>query len=88
MFVSPPFLPRRIELIRNTFFLQTNQAYRCFCTPDELAEIREGLKRSGSNNVYDRRGFFLTEEEVARKLRAGGKHVVRFKVSPSYLVQI
>ncbi|KAL7416937.1 hypothetical protein BDY24DRAFT_378756 [Mrakia frigida] len=65
--------------------LDTNHAYRCFCTPDELAEIRDGLKKSGSTNVYDRRGFYLTEEEVARKLRAGEKYVVRFKSTPGTL---
>jgi glutamyl/glutaminyl-tRNA synthetase len=45
--------------------------------------IRISLKASGSLDTYDRRGAFLTDEEVHRKMKAGEKHVVRLKVSRS-----
>lgn len=61
---------------------QTNQAYRCFCTSTELAQIKEDLRKRGSPNTYDRTALRLTDEEVARKIKAGEKHVVRFKSSP------
>jgi glutamyl-tRNA synthetase len=64
---------------------QNGLAYRCFCTPTELAEIKAGLRAQGSHNTYDRRGFYLTEEEVARKVKAGEKHVIRLKVRPLLL---
>ena len=60
---------------------QTGHAYRCFCSPDVLTETRVKLARSGSSASYDRRCLHLTEEEVARKVKAGEKHIVRFNVS-------
>ncbi|KAF7964718.1 hypothetical protein HWV62_3671, partial [Athelia sp. TMB] len=52
-------------------------AYRCFCTPDRLSEAREKLARTGSNATYDKACQHLTEEEAARRVRAGEKHIVR-----------
>lgn len=60
--------------------IQSGHAYRCFCSPDTLTEIKEKLARSGSSSSYDRRCLHLTEEEVARKVRAGEKYTVRFNV--------
>ena len=48
---------------------------------DQLTETREKLARSGSNASYDKRCLHLTDEEVARKLRAGEKYIVRLNVS-------
>ncbi|CAA7266386.1 unnamed protein product [Cyclocybe aegerita] len=58
--------------------LDSGNAYRCFCSQDTLAEIKGKLARSGSSASYDRRCLHLTEEEAARKVRAGEKYVVRF----------
>jgi len=44
-------------------------------------KTKEKLARAGSSASYDRKCLHLTEEEVARKLRAGEKHTVRFNVS-------
>lgn len=59
---------------------QSGHAYRCFCTPDQLSVKRERLARSGSNLTYDKTCLHLTEEEVARRVRAGEKSVVRLNV--------
>ena len=64
----------------NNYCVQTGHAYRCFCSPDVLAAKREKLARSGSNNTYDKACLNLTEEEVARRVRAGEKSVVRLNV--------
>jgi len=64
--------------------LKSGHAYRCFCSPDTLSEVKEKLARSGSSASYDRRCLHLTEEEVARKVRAGEKHVVRFNASRTF----
>ncbi|PPQ68343.1 hypothetical protein CVT25_007592 [Psilocybe cyanescens] len=58
--------------------IESGHAYRCFCSPDSLSETKEKLAKSGSSASYDRKCLHLTEEEVARKLRAGEKHTVRF----------
>ncbi|KAF9007852.1 glutamyl-tRNA synthetase [Cyathus striatus] len=52
-------------------------AYRCFCSEDRLTETREKLARLGSNSTYDKHCLYLTEEEVARRVRAGEKSVIR-----------
>lgn len=63
---------------------QSGHAYRCFCSPDVLTETREKLARAGSSTSYDRRCLHLTDEEVARKVKAGEKHIVRFNVSDNF----
>ena len=52
-------------------FDKSGNAYRCFCSPDILTETREKLARSGSN---------LTDEEAARRVRAGEKLTIRLNV--------
>ncbi|KAG6866144.1 hypothetical protein C0991_008097 [Blastosporella zonata] len=46
-----------------------------------MTAIRERLARSGSNKTYDKTCLHLTEEEVARRVRAGEKSVVRLNDS-------
>lgn len=62
------------------FHLQSGYAYRCFCSPDKLADTRERLARTGSNSTYDKTCLHLTDEEVARRVRAGEKSIVRLNV--------
>ncbi|KAG8688359.1 Glutamate--tRNA ligase mitochondrial, partial [Ceratobasidium sp. 395] len=57
--------------------LESGHAYRCFCSPDKLAETRNNLQRLGSNSTYDRTCLNLSEEETARRVRAGEKHIIR-----------
>ncbi|KAG9310513.1 hypothetical protein JVU11DRAFT_9660 [Chiua virens] len=57
--------------------LESGHAYRCFCSPDKLATTRERLARAGSNSTYDKTCLHLTEGEVARRVRAGEKSIVR-----------
>ncbi|KAK4688868.1 glutamyl-tRNA synthetase, partial [Tremellales sp. Uapishka_1] len=76
LYVSP-FL---VSLYRTEVGLaQTDQAYECFCSPDELSAIRKSLLKQGARHGYDGRCRHFTEEEVGRKKRAGEKYVVRFK---------
>lgn len=42
---------------------------------------REKLARTGSNATYDKSCLNLTDEEVARRVRAGEKHVIRMNVN-------
>lgn len=61
-------------------FLQSGHAYRCFCTPQRLADTRERLQKSGSHATYDRACLHLSEEEAIRRTKAGENHVVRIRV--------
>ncbi|KAJ7903667.1 hypothetical protein B0H14DRAFT_2665871 [Mycena olivaceomarginata] len=80
---APYFQSERLDLYRSytTKLLNSGHAYRCFCSLDTLSEIREKFARMGSGQSYDMRCLHLTEEESARRLRAGEKHIVRLNSS-------
>jgi glutamyl-tRNA synthetase len=60
--------------------LEDGHAYRCFCSPETLAEMRECQKAEGGRTMYDGRCCELTEEDVQSKLDAGEPFVVRLRV--------
>ncbi|KAJ7674203.1 glutamyl-tRNA synthetase [Mycena rosella] len=76
---GPYFQSERLDLYRSytTKLLSSGHAYRCFCSIETLTALREKLARTGSGQSYDRRCLHLTEEEVARRVRAGETHIVR-----------
>ncbi|KAI0063242.1 glutamyl-tRNA synthetase [Artomyces pyxidatus] len=80
---GPYFQSERLDLYRtySDRLLESGHAYRCFCSADRLAQTREHLARAGLNSTYDKRCLSLTEEEVARRLRAGEKNIVRLNDS-------
>ncbi|KAF9527903.1 hypothetical protein CPB83DRAFT_767702 [Crepidotus variabilis] len=82
---GPYFQSQRLDLYKGyaSKLIESGHAYRCFCTPDTLATVKEKLARSGASASYDRRCLHLTEEEAARKVRAGEKHTIRFNVRAS-----
>lgn len=56
-------------------------AYRCYCTAERLAEVREQQKANKQPLGYDRHCRDLTPEERARlHAETGGEFVVRFKM--------
>jgi glutamyl-tRNA synthetase len=60
--------------------LDAGKAYKCFCTPEELAEMREIAAKRGGRGGYDRRHRNLSPEEIAEKEAAGLSYVIRLKV--------
>ena len=46
-----------------------------FRSPDELAMTREKLARTGPNAIYDKSCLNVTDEEIARRAKAGEKLV-------------
>ena len=60
--------------------LETNTAYRCFCSQAELDEQRKAAEARGEAFKYDRRCDRLSADEVARRVAAGVPHVVRFRM--------
>lgn len=76
---GPYFQSERLDLYHSYTrrLLESGHAYRCFCSPDKLAATREKLARTGSNATYDKSCLHLTEEEVARRVRAGERSIIR-----------
>ena len=57
--------------------LESGQAYRCYCTQEELEEMREAQRQRGEQQGYDRRCRNLTAEERAQREAEGRNYVVR-----------
>ncbi|MDI3548765.1 MAG: nondiscriminating glutamyl-tRNA synthetase [Halanaerobiales bacterium] len=60
--------------------LQENKAYYCYCTPEELDQMREEARDKGGAPRYNGRCRHLTPEEVEKFKAEGRKPVIRFKV--------
>jgi len=62
------------------WLIEHGHAYRCYCTPEELAEMREKQQANKEKIGYDRRCRWLTPEERAAKEAEGRSWVVRLAV--------
>jgi len=60
--------------------VDADAAYRCFCTPAELDEMRKAAEARGDAFKYDRRCARLAPDEVARRVAAGTPFAVRFRM--------
>lgn len=60
--------------------VQNGKAYPCFCTSEELDEMRQVLARQGGRQGYDRRCRNLSASEIAEKKAAGIPYVIRLKI--------
>ena len=60
--------------------LQSGNAYHCYCTPEELAEIRTQSRADKQTRSYDGRCRHLTREAVERYAAEGRKPTVRIKM--------
>ncbi|HHW11527.1 MAG TPA: glutamate--tRNA ligase [Firmicutes bacterium] len=79
---GPYFQSERLAIYQKyaTQLVQAGKAYYCFCTPERLEEMRKKQEEVGQPSGYDRHCRELPAEEVERKLAAGDKYVIRFKV--------
>ena len=59
--------------------LTQGDAYRCFCTADDLSGMRERQLAAKQPVMYDRRCRAIPADEAARRADAGETHVVRMK---------
>jgi glutamyl-tRNA synthetase len=68
-------LPRHQADARS--LLEAGRAYRCFCTPEELAAKREEMKHEYR---YDGKCRAVSTEDSAARAAAGEPHTIRFRV--------
>ncbi|TFB10664.1 glutamate--tRNA ligase [Candidatus Marinimicrobia bacterium MT.SAG.2] len=72
----------RMEIYLNTAteLISTNNAYHCFCEPDELDEKRKTAQQNKKQYKYDKKCRNLEKAEVEIRLKNGDKSAVRFAV--------
>jgi glutamyl-tRNA synthetase len=60
--------------------LAQGHAFKCFCTPQRLEEMRVAQRAAGQPSRYDGLCLTYSSEEIARREAAGEPHVVRMRV--------
>ena len=66
--------------------LKEGKAYRCFCTPQRLEELKNEQYLQGKMSKYDNKCRDLTDEEIRSKIAGGVPFAVRFKVPQTEIV--
>ncbi|MGB0682185.1 MAG: glutamate--tRNA ligase [Magnetovibrionaceae bacterium] len=80
------FGPYRQSERRDTYgqyvdrMLEEGNAFKCFCTPERLDEMRKDQRKAGQQPKYDGLCKSLSAEQVAEKEAAGIPHVVRMNI--------
>jgi glutamyl-tRNA synthetase len=81
---GPYFQSQRTEIYRDHAeqLLAAGRAYRCFCSEERLARLREEQEkaRMAQGSGYDRHCRSLSGAEIEKHLAAGTPHVVRLKI--------
>ncbi len=58
--------------------MESGAAYRCFCSPERLDELRAAARQSGTAAAYDGRCRDLTSDDSSRRADDGEPFTVRF----------
>ncbi len=79
---GPYIQTERIDIYKKytQMLLDRDGAYRCFCSPERLKEMREEQRAKKLPSQYDRKCRNLTEAEIKEKLEAGETFVIRQKM--------
>src|SRR5210317_861972 len=68
--------------------IEQGKAYPCFCTPEELDEMKAKMEAEGIPPRYDGTWRDADPDVVAAKIAAGDPYTVRFMVPPGARVVI
>lgn len=79
---GPFFQSQRLDLYREAIakLLEAGKAYRCYCTTEELDQMRADQKARGQAPRYDNRHRDLTPEQEQAFLAEGRQPVIRFRI--------
>lgn len=84
--IGGPFGPyrqsERLEIYKEHAekLVETKKAYKCYCTSERLAEMREVSNAKGGRQGYDRLCRNLSEEEIKENDKKNIPYVIRLKV--------
>ncbi|MFO7538511.1 MAG: glutamate--tRNA ligase, partial [Chloroflexota bacterium] len=79
---GPYIQTERVELHQKwaNWLVEQGHAYKCFATPEELAEMRQVLEAKGDRSGYDRRYRDLPQATVEKLEAEGRPFTIRFKM--------
>jgi len=79
---GPYFQSQRLNLYQKEVerLLAEGKAYRCYCTPEELAQRREAALKAGKAPKYDGTCRNLTQEQIEKFEAEGRKYTIRLKM--------
>ncbi|MFM8295644.1 MAG: glutamate--tRNA ligase [Microcystaceae cyanobacterium] len=79
---GPFFQTQRLDHYRQAIqtLLDKGLAYRCYCTPEELEQMREQQKAANLAPRYDNRHRHLTPDQEAALIAEGRQPVIRFQI--------
>ncbi|MBI3332052.1 glutamate--tRNA ligase [Candidatus Peregrinibacteria bacterium] len=79
---GPYFQSERLDLYKKHAeeLIEKGHAYRCFCTPQRLEQMRLKQQALKQAPMYDRHCLDLAPEEVAAKLKEEAPSVIRLRV--------
>ncbi len=85
---GPYFQSKRIDLYKQYAdeLVRHGHAYPCFCTTERLEQMRKMQQERKVAPMYDRTCLSLSKEEVATRIAAAEKHVIRLKVPREEIV--
>lgn len=77
---GPYFQSERLPLYQEVAqrLVASGHAYRCYCTPERLEELRRQQEAAKQPTGYDRRCRYLSDEERRRLEAEGTPYVIRF----------
>ncbi|MBE0069563.1 glutamate--tRNA ligase [Thermoanaerobacterium thermosaccharolyticum] len=79
---GPIYQSKRLDLYKNYAdkLVKEGKAYYCFCTKEELDEMRKEAQKAGKPPMYSGKCRNLSADEVKKYMDEGKKYVVRLKV--------
>ncbi|WKV08781.1 glutamate--tRNA ligase [Thermoanaerobacterium sp. CMT5567-10] len=79
---GPIYQSKRLDLYKNYAdkLVKEGKAYYCFCTKEELDEMRKEAQKAGKPPMYTGECRNLSADEVKRYMDEGKKYVIRLKV--------
>ena len=87
---GPYVQSERLAIYRNhvDLLLEREKAYRCFCTPERLEEMRREQERMKIPSKYDRRCLRLSQVEIQSNLARRMPFAVRMKIPEATTVAL
>jgi len=82
---GPYFQSERLDIYRKYAekLIRDGRAYRCYCTPERLEQMRKAQQAAGGSTGYDRKCRNLTDKQKAELDADGKPYVIRFAMPES-----